>query len=56
MSYSTRKVYTFMPELSDGHHSEDIITTVNIPMLSSFYQMKDANFMTVWGLQAVLYR
>eukprot|EP00095_Tigriopus_kingsejongensis_P008744 maker-scaffold92_size382268-snap-gene-1.19 protein:Tk08744 transcript:maker-scaffold92_size382268-snap-gene-1.19-mRNA-1 annotation:"scavenger receptor class b member 1" len=55
MSYSTRKIYTFMPELSEGHHSNDVITTLNIPMLTSFYQMRDANLFTAWGLSTVLY-
>lgn len=55
MSYSTRKHYTFMPSLSVGDHSKDNITTLNIPMLTSYYQMRDANFMTAWGLETILY-
>ena len=55
MSYSTRKIYTFMPELSVGHHSKDVITTLNVPVLSAYYQMRKANPFTIWGLETIIY-
>lgn len=55
MSYQTRKIFTFMPELSVGDHRKDIITTLNVPVLSAYYQMRAANFITVWGLDTVIY-
>ena len=54
MSYSTRKVYTFMPEKSVGDHHVDKITTVNVPVLSAFYQMRNSNFFAQWGLQELI--
>jgi hypothetical protein len=56
MTYQTRKVYTFVPELSAGHHATDLITTLNVPVLSAYHQMRKANFMTVWGLETIIYR
>ena len=46
MSYSTRKIYTFMPELSIGDPKKDNITTVNVPLLSAYHQKRDAD---MWG-------
>ena len=56
MTYSTRKYFTFMPELSVGDQEKDNITTLNIPMITSYHQMRDANFLTTWGLETILYR
>ncbi len=57
MSYSTRKVYTYVSSLSgEGLDPDsDVIVGPNVPVLSAYYQMRDANFAYVWGLQAVLY-
>ena len=54
MSYSTRKIYTFIPEKSVGDHSTDKITTLNVPVISAFYQMRDSGFWTQWGLQELV--
>lgn len=54
MSYSTRKEYTFMPDLSVGHHSEDNITTLNVPVISAYYQMRESGYFATWGLEALI--
>jgi scavenger receptor class B protein 1 len=54
MSYSTRKEYTFMPGMSVGDHRKDLITTINVPTASAYYQMREANFFTAFGLDTVL--
>ena len=56
MSYSTRKIYKFMPELSSGHHSEDFVTTLNVPVISAYYQMRDSDSWIQWGLETVIQR
>ncbi len=53
ISYSIRKVYTFLPEKSIGGQ-DDVITTANIPAVSAYYQMRDANFFTALGLNMVV--
>ena len=56
MSYRTKKEYTFMPELSVGDHASVNITTLNVPVISAYYQMRKANVFTTWGLETVIYR
>ena len=56
MSYRTRKEFKFVPELSVGNHSEVNITTLNVPLISAYYQMRSANVFTAWGLETVVYR
>ena len=40
MSYSSRKEFTFMLDLSVGDHRTDQITTVNVPVASSYYLLR----------------
>ena len=56
MSYRTRKEYTFMPELSVGDHADAQITTLNVPAISAYYQLRNADPFTVWGLETYIYR
>ena len=42
MSYRTKKSFDFQPQLSVGDHSADTITTLNVPVLTGYYQKRDA--------------
>ena len=44
MTYSTRKDLKFIRELSVGDQSETKITTINVPLISAYSQMKDYNY------------
>eukprot|EP00096_Caligus_rogercresseyi_P010603 TRINITY_DN3930_c0_g1_i1.p1 TRINITY_DN3930_c0_g1~~TRINITY_DN3930_c0_g1_i1.p1 ORF type:complete len:633 (-),score=188.22 TRINITY_DN3930_c0_g1_i1:556-2454(-) len=54
MSYSTRKVFSFQREGSIGDHSTDRITTLNIPLLTAYYQMRDSNFFVQYALESAV--
>jgi len=54
MSYSTRKEFSFVPELSVGDHSKDQITLANVPAISAMYQNRYASWFTKWGIEQVL--
>ena len=41
MSYRTRKLFHFQANLSVGSHSTDLITTLNVPVISAYYQMRN---------------
>jgi len=56
MSYQTRKEFKFVPELSHGHHEEDLIITANVPVISAFYQMKKGVVGLDWILGFLGYR
>ena len=44
MSYSSRKEFTFMLDLSVGDHRTDHITTVNVPVASAYYQKRSSEY------------
>ena len=48
VSYRTRKVFTYTPNLSckGCNETRDKITTLNVPVLSAYQQLKDSNWLT----------
>jgi len=44
MSYSTRKEFKFIRELSVGDQSGTNLTTINVPLLSAYYQARKMNY------------
>ena len=44
MSYRTKKSFDFQPHLSVGDHSMDTITTLNVPVLTGYYQKRDGGW------------
>merc|ERR1711971_1350843 len=55
MSYSTRKEFKFMRELSFSDQSTTNITTINVPLLSAYYQTRKMDYyLKAWGLDNVL--
>ena len=44
MSYRTKKTFHFQPELSVGDHSKDLISTLNVPALSAYYQLRNKDW------------
>ena len=54
MGYKTRKEYKFMPELSIGNHSTDQIITLNVPVISAMYQMRDSSYLEAYGMTFVV--
>ena len=44
MSYSTRKEFKFIRELSVGDQSATNLTTINVPLLSAYYQARKMNY------------
>jgi hypothetical protein len=55
MTYSTRKDFTFIPELSVGHQSKDNLTVLNVPAISAMYQMRYQSFFHTFALSSILY-
>ena len=41
MSFRTKKSFHFQAELSVGDHSTDVINTLNVPVISAYYQMRN---------------
>ena len=55
MSYSTRKEFKFIRELSFSDQSTTNITTINVPLLSAYYQSRKMGYyVKAWGLDSVL--
>ena len=54
MSYSTRKEFSFVPELSVGDHSKDQITLANVPAISAMYQNRYASYWNKLLIEGVL--
>lgn len=56
ISYKTRKVFTYMEHLSCAgcNESGDLITTLNVPVLSAYHQMKDSNWFSRGVLNQVI--
>jgi len=55
MSYSTRKEFKFIRELSFSDQSTTNITTINVPLLSAYYQTRKMDYyLKAWGLDNVL--
>ena len=55
MTYSTRKEFKFMRELSYSDQSTTNITTLNVPLLSAYYQNRKMDYyVKAWGLDGVL--
>ena len=55
MSYSTRKEFKFIRELSFSDQSTTNITTINVPLLSAYYQSRKMGYyVKAWGLDTVL--
>ena len=44
MSYRTKKSFDFQPHLSVGDHSADTITTLNVPVLTGYYQKRNGGW------------
>jgi len=53
MTYSTRKEFKFIPELSVGDQSEHKITTINVPLISAYAQSKDLGWFAKYAADAV---
>nr|XP_040570239.1 lysosome membrane protein 2-like isoform X2 [Lepeophtheirus salmonis] len=53
MSYKTRKVFSYQRELSVGDHSVDKILTLNVPLLTAYYRMRNSIFFAQYGLESV---
>ena len=51
MSYSSRKEFTFMLDLSVGDQRTDRITTVNVPLASAYYQKRSSEHLQ--GLETI---
>jgi len=56
ISFKTRKVFTFIPSLSCAACDElnDRITTLNVPALAAYHQMRDANWFSRGVLSQVI--
>jgi hypothetical protein len=56
ISYKTQKVFTYVEELSclGCNESADAITTLNVPALSAYHQMKDSNWVARGVLNQVI--
>ena len=55
MSYSTRKEFKFIRELSFSDQSTTNITTINVPLLSAYYQSRKMGYyVKAWGLDSIL--
>ena len=46
MSYSTRKEFKFIPELSVADQTKTNITLVNVPVISALYQHRHDGWMS----------
>jgi hypothetical protein len=56
ISYRTRKIFTFNPSLScpSCRDSSDVVTTLNVPALSAYYQSRDKDWFTRSGLTLLI--
>lgn len=54
MSYSTRKEFKFIPELSVRHQSKTNITLINVPVISAFYQHRHSDWLTRFAMGQVV--
>jgi len=49
MSYRTKKSFHFQPKLSVGDHSKDLISTLNVPAISAYYQLRHKSWWEYYG-------
>lgn len=53
MSYSTRKEFKFVPELSIADQSKTNLTLINVPYISALHQMRKLNSWTAWMVDQI---
>jgi len=56
ISFKTRKVFTYQPEMScrTCRDTEDRITTLNVPVLSAYHQMRDSSWFARYSLETMV--